>query len=341
MKKKSMFIAFGAAAVMAAGVLAGCGGSSGGTETTAATGTTAETGTDTTTAADATTAAGDVTVESIAKSVSENMKDVKSYARDGGVNMKYGVSAEGTSMDMAAKTTIKGESVIDTKNTHINMDMDMSMMGQSYNMTNEAYGLVGEDGKYVTYTKTSNPLTGDNDEKWEKNETESPIDFESLNNIDIFKQIAEGKIKCELSDENVQINGKDVYKITGTIPGEIFQEVFNNMYSSSDTTSDVSNMDFSKASADAELYVYKDSLLPARTYMDAKSYMETILKESMAQSTSLEGLEFNIEEFNVDTTMDKYNEIEKIEIPAEVIKEAEESAAADSAAEVAETSQAS
>ena len=323
MKKKSMFVAFGAAAVMAAGVLAGCGGNAGGDVKETAT----EAVTDVTDATAVTTAQGDVTVESIAKSASENMKNVKSYALDGGVNMKYGVKAEGQSMDMSVVSKIQGESVLESKNSHITMDMEMKMLGTDYKMTNEAYGLVAEDGKYVTYSKTNNPITGEEEAKWTKNETETAIDFESLNNLDLFNQIADGKIKAELSNETVQINGRDAYKITGTIPGEVFQEVFSSMYGSGENAENVSTLDFSKASADAEIYVYKDSLLPAKAYMDAKSYMETILKESMAGNTSIENIELAIDEFNVETTYDKYNEIDKIEVPADVIKEAEETAA--------------
>ena len=121
MKKKS-FITIGAAAIAVAGVLAGCGGGAG-TQTT-----TAKSSSDATIET-----VEEVTAQSIAKTVSEKMDEVKSYSFDGETKMNYAVSASGTDMSVKMDMKLNGEGVVESKQVHMNADMDMEMLGQEIN----------------------------------------------------------------------------------------------------------------------------------------------------------------------------------------------------------------
>ena len=300
MKKKGLFMT-GAAVLAAAGILAGCGGA-------------ANTGTTTTGSTDTTTASAEaVTAQSVAKMVSENMTDVKSYTFDSGSRMGYSMSASGVNMNMNMDMKLAGEGVVDSHNVHMTMDLNMSAMGQESTTKNEAYALE-ENGKYVVYSKTEGEGS---DGKWTRAENDTVIEFDKLNNIDVYKEIADGKIEATLS-EGEKINGKDVYKLTAVIPGELFEKAYAAL--GQDSSGGIAGMDFSSGTADCELYIYKDTGLPARTYMDAKNYSENIFKQALTQSSeNTEDIEVTVETFDVDMTMDNYNTIDKIEVPAEVL----------------------
>ncbi len=307
MLKKKNFILFGTAAVLAAGLLAGC-GSSANTDSTTQTG-------ETTTAAE-----GTLTAESLCKEVSEKMNDIKSYSFDTKTKIDYSVAAEGIDMTMKMDAVMEGETVTESKESHIKFDYNASMLGQEIKAENEAYASIADDGSYVTYSKTEKD---GEDGKWTKNESETPIDLDNIRNADIYKQIADGKINAVLTDGNDKVNGKDVYKIETTLPGEIFEEVYSNMYGGGSETSDAfSGADFSKVNAKTELYIYKDSRLPARTYMDIREYGETLMEQAMSSGGSTQNYTMSFEDFSVDMTTDNYNTIDKIVIPDEVLKEA-------------------
>jgi len=54
--------------------------------------------------------------------------------------------------------------------------------------------------------------------------------------------------------------------------------------------------------------------------MDAKNYSENIFKQALTQSSeNTKDIEVTVETFDVDMTMDNYNTIDKIEVPAEVL----------------------
>ena len=307
MLKKKNFILFGTAAILAAGLLAGC-GSSANTDSTTQTG-------ETTTAAE-----GTLTAESLCKEVSEKMNDIKSYSFDTKTKIDYSVAAEGIDMTMKMDAIMEGETVTESKESHIKFDYNASMLGQEIKAENEAYASIADDGSYVTYSKTEKD---GEDGKWTKNESETPIDLDNIRNADIYKQIADGKINAVLTDGNDKVNGKDVYKIETTLPGEIFEEVYSNMYGGGSETSDAfSGADFSKVNAKTELYIYKDSRLPARTYMDIREYGETLMEQAMSSGGSTQNYTMSFEDFSVDMTTDNYNTIDKIVIPDEVLKEA-------------------
>ena len=297
--KKRGFIMMGVAAIAAAGVLAGCGGNGGNN-------------TATTTAGGSTVAPSEATAQSVAKMAYESMENVKSYSFDGDTKMNYSMSASGMDMSMNVDMNIEGEGILDTHEAHVLMDLDMQWLGQDMSSKNEAYA-VQEDGKYTVYSKSEG--TGA-DEGWQKSEDDTTtIEFENLNNMNVYKQIADGQIEAELS-EGEKVNGKDVYKLTCKIPGEIFQETYAAM--GQDSSSGMAGVDFSQATADCDLYIYKDSGLPARTFMDAKEYSENIFKQAMSQSGSTTDASVTVENFEEDMIMDDYNKIDKIEVPADV-----------------------
>lgn len=245
------------------------------------------------------------------------MEAVKSYSFNGETKMNYAVSSSGMDMSMKMDMKMDGEGVVKSQQAHMNVDLDMEMLGQNIKTKSEAYA-VEEDGKYVVYAKTEG---GSAEEGWIKQESDTKIELEKMNNINIYKQIAEGEIEAVLS-EGEKINGKDTYKLTAKLPGEIFQEVYTAM--GSDTSAQMSAIDFTQASADCEIYIYKDTGYPARTYMDAKEYGENIFKQAISQTSSSDSITVTVDDFYVDITMDNYNTIDKIEIPADVKASAKE-----------------
>ena len=58
--------------------------------------------------------------------------------------------------------------------------------------------------------------------------------------------------------------------------------------------------------------------------MDAKEYGDSIFKQAASQTGSADNIAVSVDDFFVDVTMDNYNAIDKIEIPADVKESAKE-----------------
>ena len=308
MRKKGI-IFLGSTAIMAVSILAGCGGSGntdqGNNHTESST----------------IDANAEISADELAKTASEKLKEVKSYSFKTETKMDYTMSANGDKMDMKMDGIISGESVIDSKESHLKIDYNASALDQDLKMDNEAYIISENDGSFVSYSKSNgNTESG----KWIKSETKNNIDLESMKNSDIIDQIANGKIEASIADGSYKVNDKDVYKLEATIPGEIFEEVYSNMYGGAQTSDAFSGADFSQIKAKTEIYIYKDSMLPARTYMDIKEYGEALIQQVIDNASTTQEVETSFGDFFVDMTINDYNQIDDIVIPDEVLKEAGE-----------------
>ena len=145
--------------------------------------------------------------------------------------------------------------------------------------------------------------------------------------IGLLQKAGDSLKDAELKEELVQINGKEAYQINANVGGNLVKELL--MQTKEETGKneiDLESIDWDSISIPTELYIYKESTLPARIKMDCSQLGGEILENVIAdktENTMLEGVEFEFKTFDVDITIDRYDEIGEIEIPAEAL-EAEE-----------------
>lgn len=144
----------------------------------------------------------------------------------------------------------------------------------------------------------------------------------------ILKYLSDGSLKAELMEETVQVNEKEAYQINSVLSGEVLKTfIESGVINIGSIDLNKVNVDWATISVPAELYIYKDSRLPARIKMDCTSIGSQIvgnmLKEELGELPFGQELRVDVNSFTVDITIDRYNEIEAFEIPAETADAAE------------------
>ena len=145
--------------------------------------------------------------------------------------------------------------------------------------------------------------------------------------VGMLKYLSDGSVSAELKEETVQINEKEAYQITSTLGGDFLKDMIDNgTIPLSGVNLDQAEIDWSTVSVPAEIYIYKESKLPARITLDCTSIGSQIvgnmLKEQL-ESIPFGNIRLDVNRFVVDITIDRYNEIEAFEIPAEAAGAAE------------------
>ena len=142
-----------------------------------------------------------------------------------------------------------------------------------------------------------------------------------MQTVGIMKAIAEGGISAELQEETVMVNDKEAWQMDLVITGEFLSQLLDKGgFSLGGLTIDTENIDWASLEVPAQIYIYKETELPARITMDCTQIgaqmIESMFTDYM-DSLSLEGIKLKVTSYTLDITLDKYNEIEAFEIPAE------------------------
>lgn len=272
---------------------------------------------------------GKPSVVSLSKDAMENLKKVDSAAvnikTDGDISAVYEALNIGMNINLDSETDM--EMTKDPSRARGTIGLTVGAVGQEQTIDGKFYRDSNEDSK-TTYIKWQN---GD----WMKKTT--PVSKETggeeekpnaitvpqsvMNAAGILKYLSDGSVTAELKEETVQVNDKEAYQITGTLGGEFLKDMIESgTINLGGIDMDKAEIDWATVSVPAEIYIYKESRLPARITMDCTSIGSQIVGNMLKKE--LEELPFgkirmDVNRFIVDITIDRYNEIEAFEIPAE------------------------
>ncbi len=228
-----------------------------------------------------------------------------------GLNMKLGT-------DMDLEMTKKPER---TKGTAA---ITIGAIGQEQVIDGVLYKDTAGDGTKTTYVqwqggdwlkRTSAPAEQTEEKKG------FTVPSSLVQTVGIMKAIADGGINAELQEETVTVNDKEAWQMDLVITGEFLSQILDKGgFSLGGLTIDTANIDWASLEVPAQIYIYKETELPARITMDCTQIGAQIIESMFTDymdSLSLEGIKLKVTSYTLDITLDKYNEIEAFEIPAE------------------------
>ena len=280
------------------------------------------------------------TAASLTAKMLKELQKVNSAEVNTKIDSLIGVKVKSIDVGMEMNLGIdnKAEMTKNPERTKENNTMSVSGFGQNLSVNYEQYTEKTEDGSKITYVRTKGTTwrkstaqnqsgedaNGDGDGSAGSGSVKKLSTFEM---IGLLQKAGDSLKDAELKEELVQINGKEAYQINANVGGNLVKELL--MQTKEETGKneiDLESIDWDSISIPTELYIYKESTLPARIKMDCSQLGGEILENVIAdktENTMLEGVEFEFKTFDVDITIDRYDEIGEIEIPAEAL-EAEE-----------------
>ena len=272
---------------------------------------------------------GKPSVVSLAKDAMKNLNKVESaevnIKTDGDISAVYETLNIGMNITLDSDTDM--EMTKDPRRAKGTVDLTVGAVGQEQTIKGMFYR-DRTDTDAVTYIKWEN---GDWQKKTtpvEQKEGEDEKDSKGIKMPDslmqaagILKYLSDGSLTAQLREETVQVNEKEAYQISSIISGDLLKQLIENgTINLGDIDLKTEEIDWANVSVPAELYIYKDSKLPARVTLDCTSIgsqiVGTMLKDDL-EELPFGKIRVDVNRFLVDITIDRYNEIGAIEIPAE------------------------
>lgn len=272
---------------------------------------------------------GKPSVVSLTKDAIKNLKKVESaeakIKTDGDISAVYETLNIGMNITLDSETDM--EMTKDPERAKGSVNLIVGAVGQEQTVKGRFYR-DRTDTDAITYVKWEN---GDwmkktspvkqkeaEDEKASKGIT---MPDSVMQAVGLLKYLSDGSLTAQLNQETVQVNEKEAYQISSIISGDLLRQLIENgTINLGEIDLNTEEIDWANVSVPAELYIYKDSKLPARITLDCTAIGSQVVGNMLKDD--LEQLPFgkirvDVSKFVVDITIDKYNEIEAIEIPAE------------------------
>lgn len=248
---------------------------------------------------------GGPTAESVLKDTAENLKKVESVQGTFTADMGLKMEESGVSVTMAMGMNGNFQLVNEPAQLHIDGNFHMEQMGLKVQF--EMYMDEKED-KVNTYVKT--------DDQWVKSEAEKTRNEGSrLDPQRLFEDAP------KLADETEKEGGKEVYVLTGKVDGKKLEKYFKEQMNQQPENQNeqvkelYEGIDFSNADIPMTMKIDKETKLPAAYEMNLsgllKSVFDTMPEEEMS-GISAEKCQFTF-------VFNKYNDVDKIEIPKEAL----------------------
>lgn len=136
----------------------------------------------------------------------------------------------------------------------------------------------------------------------------------------MFDVISAGSYGLEMTDTE-QLDGQDVYTITGDLTGDALKMLFetSSAVSSSGTTVDITKLDFDNYHVPIVVQVYKESNLLAFFSYDMIEMLEDVMMQSFA-ATGSGDLDIVSNAYQASVSFSDYNKLVNPTIPAEVVE---------------------
>lgn len=267
-----------------------------------------------------TESADTVSADKLSSQVIENMKGVSRLSQKLSLQMKAESSLQNDGTDISMSMDLATDVCSNPSVTHTKGTVNMSLPGQETSSDLKLYllELYSEetDGKYSIYSSSDGKT-------WTSTQQEMPKN-EDLYPRQVYEMIAGGDTNASLRGTTEQINGKEAYVIDVTLKGELLKSamqqantVMNDMMEESSDTED--------AAVPAQVYIYKDTMYPAGIAMDAEKLGNAMIRSLTGDMDS----GYSVKTYQVRSTFDNFDKVEKIVVPEEIKAAAEQTGDAD------------
>lgn len=282
---------------------------------------------------------GKVTLESLLEDSAKKAKKVKSFEMGAVVELDVDMSMDNMTVGITADGEVELEYTKDA--SHMKGDIAFSAATDKQEMEVEAY-LIKDDDEFIIYSDQGDGWTMNSSEDDDETDTED-VDqaLEAIQIGNLIDLLSEYEDDLELSDKTEKVNKKDAYLIEGEVDGnylidllesidvEEASETFDEMTGSSD-------IDFGDIKVEVSLWIDKSSKLPVKMEIDFQGAIDTamdIYMNSMmaalggtSDETSeyLNSMKIKTNAATIELTFSSFNKVKKIEVPDDVVEEAEE-----------------
>lgn len=139
-----------------------------------------------------------------------------------------------------------------------------------------------------------------------------------LEGAGILKLIAEQAMDAELLEETTTVNDQEAWEIHTDLQGSLLKEMLQK--SGGSLPFDTASVRWDEVTIPSQIYIYKESELPARIVLDCTDLGTAAFGEFLTKATQefpLGNLRTEIAKSTLDLTFSRYDEIETFEIPQE------------------------
>lgn len=278
---------------------------------------------------------GKPSVVSLTNSAITNLGKVNSaevnVKTDGDITAVY--EALNIGMNINLDTDSNMEVTKDTGRSRGTVGVTVGAVGQEQTINGEFYkeSLSGGSTTYVQWEEgdwLKKTAAGKQEASEEENSSEGiTMPGSIMQMAGMLKYLADGSLEAELKEETVQVNDQEAYQITSTLGGDFLKGLIDSgLINLQGLSLEEADIDWSTVSIPAEIYIYKESKLPARITLDCTSFGSQIvgnmLKEELEQ-LPIGDIRLDVNKFLVDITIDRYDEVEAFEIPSETASASE------------------
>ena len=141
--------------------------------------------------------------------------------------------------------------------------------------------------------------------------------------LGIMQKISDGELKAELAEETEQLRGQEVYRMNISVTGDLLGEIVQALASSQGNNAAVpKDFDISDGDAEIELYIYKETRLPAKLVIDCTALGRAVIRNLLKNSAAGESVSTGTNRFVITADVLAYNTVDEITVPQEVISSA-------------------
>ncbi len=240
------------------------------------------------------------TPENLLEDMQKNMERLESFEGNlaMAVEMSDGTDSFAFHMDMDMGATQDPRAVYGKGNISLNMS------GTDIGTEMELYQVTEED-EAVTYVFVDNT--------WSRTVSED----DSMNlGVDITADIEDYADLFEMAGSTVGVNGKECFEMTGDIGGEAIAGLLGNGLESMAGLS-LDEETLADVEIPCTIDIYRDSILPARFFIDMSDIIDTIVDVSSA--------DVSVSECSVEVTYLDFDSLDTIEVPQEAVEATENS----------------
>ena len=260
---------------------------------------------------------GERSPEELWATAKENIVTAKSVRLHMTMDMAFDLQGETTSMTMKMDEACTQ----DPLSAEVNMTMDMGGLGK---MDTTMY-LVQEGKEYVSYTKVSGGILGDEDVGWSQS-TIDVTDLKQYNAMDNAKLYLDVLNSFQSAGKEA-IGSYNTIRYDGKVTGQDISKMLDTLgdnVSSMLSTADASTMADLFSQLDGipmSVWIDQKTALPVRYEMDLSGMVNQLMRTMINAlgSLSSEAVDFQVSKARVTVECSDYNAVAPITVPQEVL----------------------
>lgn len=260
---------------------------------------------------------GERSPEELWATAKENIVTAKSARLHMTMDMAFDLQGETTSMTMKMEEACTQ----DPLSAEVNMTMDMGSLGK---MDTTMY-LVQEGKEYVSYTKVSGGILGDEDVGWSQS-TIDVTDLKQYNAMDNAKLYLDVLNSFQSAGKEA-IGSYNTIRYDGKVTGQDISKMLDTLgdnVSSMLSTADASTMADLFSQLDGipmSVWIDQKTALPVRYEMDLSGMVNQLMRTMINALSSLssEAVDFQVSKARVTVECSDYNAVAPITVPQEVL----------------------